>query len=209
MSGIIKKYFPDITPLQEKQFAALQGLYEQWNERINVISRKDIEHLYIRHVLHSLAIAKVCKFDDGAKILDVGCGGGFPGIPLAILFPEAGFTMVDSVGKKIMVVGEVAEALSLRNVIAVNSRVESIDGKFHYVVSRAVTDMKSFEGWVWDKIEPGIHGTLPDGILYLKGGDLTAELAEVGRKYRLYDISDFFDEDFFETKKVVYIPKGH
>lgn len=207
MVGVIKKYFPEISATQEQQFSALYDLYGEWNERINVISRKDIEHLYVRHVLHSLAIAKVCRFDAGARVLDVGCGGGFPGIPLAIMFPEADLTMVDSIGKKIKVVEAVSGALSLGNVKAVNGRAESIQGKFDYVISRAVTDMKSFTGWVWNKIEYGIHGSLPNGILYLKGGDLSGELAQAGKKYTLYDIPDFFDEEFFETKKVVYIPR--
>lgn len=207
MVSAIEKYFPAITSRQREQFAALYALYSEWNERINVISRKDIEHLYLRHVLHSLAIARVCRFDAGARVLDVGCGGGFPGIPLAVIFPEAHFTMVDSIGKKIRVVEAVAGALSLENVTALNARAEQVPGRFDYVVSRAVTDMKSFTGWVWNKIEPGVNGSLPDGILYLKGGDLTEELAAAGKKYKVYDITDFFDEEFFETKKVVYIPR--
>ena len=204
---VIDKYFPDLTPLQRERFAALHELYKDWNSRINVISRKDTEQLYERHVLHSLAIAKVCEFYAGAEILDVGSGGGFPGIPLAILFPEARFTLVDSIGKKVNVLRGVAEALGLKNVTAVNLRAEQVPGRFDYMVSRAVTDMSTFLGWIWNKISPGQKGSLPNGILYLKGGDLTQELAAAGKKYQLYNISDFFSEEFFDTKKVVYIRK--
>lgn len=203
---IIEKYFPDLTPLQRERFAALGALYAEWNAKINVISRKDMEHFYERHVLHSLAIAKVCAFEPSARIMDVGSGGGFPGIPLAILFPECSFTPVDSIGKKVTVMSGVAESLGLKNVTPLNTRAEQVPCRFDYVVSRAVTDMSTFIGWVWDKIEPGCKGTLPAGILYLKGGDLAAELAAV-RKHTVYDISDFFDEEFFSTKKVVYIPR--
>ncbi len=204
---LILKYFPDLDATQRQRFEALYALYEEWNARINVISRKDFEQLYLRHVLHSLAIARVCRFEAGARILDVGCGGGFPGIPLAILFPEAHFTLVDSIGKKITVVRNVAESLGLTNVTPLNTRAEQLSQRFDYIVSRAVTDLKSFTGWIWDKIDRGCHGTLPAGILYLKGGDLSDELAAAGRKYVLYDIADFFEEEFFETKKVVYLPR--
>lgn len=204
---LILKYFPDITPLQREQFARLQELYTDWNSKINVISRKDQDQLYLRHVLHSLAIAKVCSFDSGARIMDVGCGGGFPGIPLAIMFPEASFTLVDSIGKKITVVNGVVESLGLTNVTAINGRAEQVSKKFDYVISRAVTEMKPFVGWVWSKIERGCKGTFPNGILYLKGGDLAEELAAVGKKCAVLSISRHFDEEFFETKKIVYIQK--
>ncbi len=200
----ILKYFPDLTPLQRERFERLPSLYNEWNARINVISRKDIDSLYLRHVLHSLAIARACRFDDGARVVDVGCGGGFPTVPLAILFPNVRFTAVDSIGKKITVVREVCAALGLDNVTPVNARVESLDKRFDYAVSRAVTDMKTFVGWVWNRIERGRHGTLPNGILYLKGGDLAEELALTRLRWNVYDISSWFDEEFFETKRVVY-----
>lgn len=206
-SEIIKKYFPDIDALQEERFEAMYGLYMDWNSRINVISRKDAEFLYVRHILHSLAIAKVCGFAPSARVMDVGTGGGFPGIPLAVLFPETEFTLVDSIAKKITVAGNVAQSLGLGNVRTVNGRAEDVNGKFDYVVSRAVTDMSRFIPWVWSKIEKGQRGTLRNGILYLKGGDLTEELAATGKQYRLFNISGFFGEDFFDTKKVVYIAK--
>ncbi len=205
---IVSRYFPDLTTRQLEQLASLEELYRLWNDRINVISRKDIDQLAVRHVLHSLAIAKVCRFRAGARVLDVGTGGGFPGIPLAILFPEARFTLVDSIGKKIRVVEEVARAIGLQNVTPLHARVETLPGRYDFVVSRAVTRMKPFVDWVWEKIEPGnTAGSLPAGILYLKGGDLTEELAETGRPYRLYAIADWFDDPFFETKKVVYLPR--
>lgn len=203
----IVKYFPDLTERQRSQYEALYDLYADWNAKINVISRKDFDQLYVRHVLHSLAIAKVCRFDAGARILDVGCGGGFPSIPLAILFPEAQFTAVDSIAKKITVVRGVAEGIGLTNLIPLCARVETLTERFDYVVSRAVTEMPLFLRWIWDKIEPGQHGTLPDGILYLKGGDLSEELARTRKPWREFPIRDLFDEEFFETKKVVYTPK--
>lgn len=205
---LIEHYFPGLTPTQHKQLAALDALYREWNAKINVISRKDIDLLYLHHVLHSLAIARFCTFAPGARVLDVGCGGGFPGIPLAILFPEARFTLVDSIGKKIKVVNAVAEAIGLNNLTAHHARVETIQDKFDFVVSRAVTEMKPFLGWIWNKIEPLNHaGSLSNGVLYLKGGDLEAELAATKKPYTIYDIHEQFSEPFFETKKVVYIPR--
>lgn len=201
---IILKYFPDLTEEQRRQFAALWDLYADWNAKINVVSRKDFDQLYLRHVLHSLAIAKVCTFEAGARVLDVGCGGGFPSVPLAILFPEVRFTAVDSIRKKIAVVEGVAAGAGLQNLTPRCARVESLSERFDYVVSRAVTAMPEFVGWVWNKIEKGQRGSLPNGILYLKGGDLAEELALTRRRWILYDIARFFDEEFFETKKVVY-----
>lgn len=201
---LIDKYFPGLTELQRQQFAALYGLYADWNAKINVVSRKDFDQLYLRHVLHSLAIARVCAFDAGARVLDVGCGGGFPSVPLAILFPEARFTAVDSIGKKITVVRAVAEAAGIANLEARNCRAEQLTKRFDYVVSRAVTDMATFTGWVWPLIDRGQRGTLPNGILYLKGGDLSEELARTRRRWQEHPVSAFFDEEFFETKKVVY-----
>lgn len=207
MIDCILKYFPDLTPRQKQQFEALEPLYADWNAKINVVSRKDFDQLYVRHVLHSLAIARVCRFDAGARIVDVGCGGGFPSIPLAILFPEAHFTAVDSIAKKTRVASAVAEGAGIDNIEVINARVEQLDKRFDYAVSRAVTDMSTFVKWVWPRLEKGEHGSLPDGILYLKGGDLAEELALTRKHWDIYPISDFFDEEFFETKKVVYTPR--
>lgn len=204
---LILKYFPDLSEAQRRQFAAMRELYAEWNAKINVVSRKDFDQLYLRHVLHSLAIAKVCAFAPGARVLDVGCGGGFPSVPLAVLFPQAQFTAADSIRKKITVVEGVAAGLGLDNLTPRCVRVETLAERFDYVVSRAVTAMPQFVGWVWSKIEKGQRGTLPNGILYLKGGDLAEELALTRRRWTLYDISRFFDEEFFETKKVVYTSK--
>ena len=203
-SEIIRKYFPEITPEQEAQFERLGTLYAEWNTRINVISRKDMEHLYTRHILHSLAIAKVCRFAPGARILDIGCGGGFPSVPLAIMFPEAQFVAVDSIAKKIRVVEGVIEGADIRNLRAINCRAEQLTERFDYVVSRAVTEMSRFMPWAWPRLERGEKGTLPNGILYLKGGDLAEELAATHRRWTLYDISEWFEDEFFETKRVVY-----
>ena len=204
MIELITKYFPNLSDRQQEQFAALYDLYAEWNAKINVVSRKDFDQLYLRHILHSLAIAKVCQFADGARVLDVGCGGGFPSVPLAIMFPNVRFVAADSIGKKITVVRGVCEGAGITNIDARNTRVEQIAEKFDYVVSRAVTDMSPFVGWIWNKIERGKQGTLPNGILYLKGGDLDAELAATKLEWQQIPISDFFEEEFFETKQVVY-----
>ncbi|QSE95928.1 16S rRNA (guanine(527)-N(7))-methyltransferase RsmG [Fulvivirga lutea] len=205
---IITQYFPNLTAKQKAQFEALLPLYKEWNSQINVISRKDIDELYLRHVLHSLGIAKVMQFEPGTNVLDVGTGGGFPGIPLAILFPETQFHLVDSIGKKIKVVSAVADSLGLKNVKATHTRAEQIDDKYDFVVSRAVTRLKPFYQWVKGKFKLKSVHELPNGILYLKGGDLEEELKESKKKYRLYNLSNYFKEDFFETKKVVYVPGG-
>lgn len=201
----IKKYFTDLTAIQLQQFEQLEGLYREWNAQINVISRKDIDELYLRHVLHSLAIAKVQMFKPKSKVLDVGTGGGFPGIPLAIMFPETRFYLVDSIGKKIKVVKEITKALGLKNVRAEHIRAEKVKGEFDFIVSRAVTNMDDFVKWIHKKVAKRQNHELPNGILYLKGGDLKEELANFP-KATLYDISEFFTEDFFQTKKVVHIP---
>ncbi|MCH5330033.1 MAG: 16S rRNA (guanine(527)-N(7))-methyltransferase RsmG [Alistipes sp.] len=201
---LIFDYFPDLTDRQREQFSALGELYADWNSKINVISRKDFQSLYLRHVLHSLAIAKVCRFDAGARIADVGCGGGFPSVPLAIMFPEAQFTAVDSIAKKITVVQGVSRSLGLENLTAVNCRFEQLSQRFDYVVSRAVTDSATLTQWVWNRIEKGCRGTLPNGILTLKGGELAEELALTGKRWTIFEISRLFDDEFFSTKKVVY-----
>ena len=201
---IILKYFPDLLEKQIKQFSQLQDLYNEWNSQINVISRKDMENLYLKHVLHSLAIAKVISFADGTKVLDVGTGGGFPGIPLAILFPNVEFLLVDSIGKKIKVVNEVANSIGLKNLRAEHKRAEQVNGQFDFVVSRAVTKMKVFQQLVRKRISTKQRNIIFNGILYLKGGDLTEELKGI-KNVELYNIPNFFAEEFFETKKVVYI----
>lgn len=203
--SIVLKYFPKITALQKEQFRQMQALYQDWNLKINVVSRKDIDELYLRHVLHSLGIAKVVQFKDGAEVLDVGTGGGFPGIPLAILFPEVQFTLVDSIGKKIKVVDEVVTGLGLTNVSTCNSRVEDIDGEFDFIVSRAVAAMPTFVHWTRGRIKKKSIHPLKNGILYLKGGDLTEELQDF-HNARVFSLSNYFEEEFFDTKKVVYLP---
>jgi len=204
---IILKYFPNLSEKQIEQFAKLEDLYKKWNEKINVISRKDTDSLYEKHVLHSLGIAKVMEFAPGTKVLDIGTGGGFPGIPLAILFPETQFTLIDSIGKKITVVNGVAEGIGLENLTAIHGRAEKVKDKFHFIVSRAVTQMPEFLRWLKGKFEKDQFNTKHNGVLYLKGGDLAEELA--GLKCELFSLKNYFEEDFFETKKVVYLSKGN
>ena len=201
----ILKQFPDLSDNQILQFQKLQGLYEDWNAKINVISRKDIDELYTRHVLHSLGIAKIIEFRPGSKIMDVGTGGGFPGIPLAILFPEVDFYLIDVIAKKIRVVNEVAAGLGLKNVKAEQKRAELVKQEFDFIVSRAVTNMPDFVKWVDDKVAKKQNHELANGILYLKGGDLTEELKDFPKATQ-YNLSDFFTDEFFETKKVVHLP---
>jgi 16S rRNA (guanine527-N7)-methyltransferase len=201
----ILKYFPDLTDIQIEQFQKLDFLYHDWNEKINVISRKDIDSLYTKHILHSLGIAKIMKFEPGATVLDVGTGGGFPGIPLAILFPETRFYLIDVIAKKIKVVQGVVDALELKNVKAEQKRAELVKGDFDFIVSRAVTNMPDFVSWIYDKIKKQHKHTLKNGILYLKGGDLTEELKDFP-KATLYELSAIFEDEFFETKKVVHLP---
>jgi 16S rRNA (guanine527-N7)-methyltransferase len=201
----ILKYFPNLSEEQISQFQKLEAMYHDWNAKINVISRKDIDELYIKHVLHSLAIAKIQPFEPGTYVLDVGTGGGFPGIPLAILFPETRFYLIDVIAKKIKVVQAVAEGLGLKNVKAEQLRANLVKGDFDFIVSRAVTNMPDFVSWIKDKIKKQNKHQLPNGILYLKGGDLTEELASFP-KAKEYAISDFFEPEFFETKKVVHLP---
>lgn len=203
---IIFRYFPDLTENQRNQFIALKDQYLQWNERINVISRKDQENLYVNHVLHSLGIGKVIQFVNGSQILDVGTGGGFPGLPLAILFPDSNFHLVDSIGKKITVVKEVAQALQIKNLTTDVIRAERITDQYDFIVSRAVTRFKEFYGWVHRDIKKENRNTLHNGILYLKGGDLEDEMNEAKCPYQLFELSNYFTESFFETKKVVYVP---
>lgn len=202
---LIHKYFPDLNASQYEKFEALQDLYQDWNLKINVVSRKDIDELYLRHVLHSLGIAKVQKFKPDANILDVGTGGGFPGIPLAILFPETQFHLVDSIGKKIKVVDEVVSGLDLINVKTTNSRVEEVKGTYDFIVSRAVAAMPTFVHWTKGKIAKTSKHELKNGILYLKGGDLSEELESYTNAH-IYPLKEIFEEEFYETKKVVYLP---
>jgi len=210
---LVLKYFPDITEEQKEQFVLLENLYQDWNQKINVVSRKDIDELYLRHVLHSLGIAKIQQFLPESQVLDVGTGGGFPGIPLAILFPETHFTLVDSIGKKIKVVEEVVAGLGIENVTPINSRVEDIStalnvtkAQFDFIVSRAVAAMPTFTHWVKGKVKKESLHERRNGILYLKGGDLTEELKGY-LTAEIFDLPDYFEEDFFETKKVVYLPQ--
>ena len=202
---LLLKYFPNLTEDQLEKFALLESLYQDWNLKINVVSRKDIDELYLRHVLHSLGIAKVIDFKDGSNILDVGTGGGFPGIPLAIMFPECSFHLVDSIAKKLKVVNEVVEGLGLTNVKTTHSRVEEINGNYDFIVSRAVAAMPTFVHWVKGKIAKEQKHDLKNGIIYLKGGDLTEELKDY-KTTTIYNLTDFFEEDFYDTKKVVHLP---
>jgi 16S rRNA (guanine527-N7)-methyltransferase len=202
---LIFNYFPQLSDLQRERFTKLQELYQDWNQKINVVSRKDIDELYLRHVLHSLAIAKVQQFKPGSSVLDVGTGGGFPGIPLAILFPETHFTLVDAIGKKIKVVDGVVAGLGLTNVTTHHARVEELSEQFDFIVSRAVAIMPTFVHWVRGRIKKNSVHDRRNGILYLKGGDLTEELAEY-RNAEIFDLPDFYGEAFFETKKLVYLP---
>ncbi len=203
---IIQKYFPDLTEEQNRQFILLQSLYEEWNNKINVISRKDIDQLYERHVLHSLAIAKIIRFKNKTSILDVGTGGGFPGIPLAILFPECSFHLVDSIEKKINVVQEIYLALNLRNITSEQIRAEKIKNQYDFIVSRAVTAFPAFYNWVRTKVKHESKNELKNGILYLKGGDLNKELKDFKSRIKTFEISKFYSESFFETKKIIYLP---
>jgi 16S rRNA (guanine527-N7)-methyltransferase len=204
---LILIYFPELTDIQKNQFEKLQEVYTEWNEKINVISRKDMDFLYEKHVLHSLGIAKIMEFTPETKVLDVGTGGGFPGIPLAILFPEAQFTLIDSIGKKITVVEAVVEELGLKNVKAIHGRAEKVKDKFHFVVSRAVTRMPEFLFWLKGKFEKEQFNTKHNGVLYLKGGDLAEELQ--GLRCEIHQLKNEFEGEFFETKKVVYLSKGN
>lgn len=202
----IIRYFPNLTERQREQFAALLPLYEEWNAQINVISRKDMENFYEHHVLHSLAIAKAMSFAPMTEVLDVGTGGGFPGVPLAVMFPDARFMLIDSIGKKIKVVNDVVERLGLKNTKAMQIRAEQLEGEYDFVVSRAVTTLGEFVPWVKKKISKTQYNTLHNGILYLKGGDLTSELFAFRHKVKTWDIGKWFDGEWFETKKVIYLP---
>jgi 16S rRNA (guanine527-N7)-methyltransferase len=199
------EYFPNLSQEQKTQFLLLEELYKDWNQKINVVSRKDIDELYLRHVLHSLGIAKIQKFNDGAEVLDVGTGGGFPGVPLAILFPNVHFTLVDSIGKKIKVVEDVVQGLGLINVVPINARVEEVPKQFDFIVSRAVAVMPTFVHWVKGKIKKESVHQRRNGILYLKGGNLEEELKEY-RTAEIFELSDYFNEEFYDTKRVVYLP---
>ena len=201
---IVKKYFPEITPQQQEKFLRLGELYKEWNAKINVVSRKDIDELPVHHILHSLGIAKTVQFSKGSNVLDVGTGGGLPGLPLAILFPEAKFHLVDSIGKKIHAVQEMARDLGLTNVTAEQIRAEQLRTKYDYIVSRAVARLATFHTWIAFRYKPG--GSATNGLYYLKGGDLTEEIEESGLKAKIHDLKDFYEEEFFETKKVVFVP---
>lgn len=203
---LLLKYFPELSPLQISQFGELGNLYHEWNEKINVISRKDIDELYVRHVLHSLAIAKIIRFQPGTTLLDVGTGGGFPGIPLAILFPECHFTLIDSIGKKILVVQQIADHLKLSNVVAQKNRVQEVKIRYDFVISRAVTAFPEFVSMVRKNVSPHTANSLPNGILYLKGGDFNEEITPFKASAEIFDLSKIFAEPFFETKKIIYLP---
>jgi len=204
---LILKYFPDLSDHQKTHFQTLIKLYPGWNARINMISRKDIQHLEERHILHSLSIAKLIQFNPGAEVLDLGTGGGFPGIPLAIIYPHTKFTLVDSIAKKIALVNEICRTLALDNVVAIRSRVEDMNTQCDFVVSRAVASLQKINPWINGKIREGQSGTLPNGLLYLKGGDITKELKPFGNRASLFPVSSWFSEDFFSSKMIVYIKK--
>jgi 16S rRNA (guanine527-N7)-methyltransferase len=204
-SQLISRYFPDLTEKQQKQFKLLKGLYQEWNAQINVISRKDEDDFYLHHVLHSLTISKIINFQSGTRVLDIGTGGGFPGIPLAILFPDTQFVLVDSIGKKIKVVNGITESLGLTNVQGIHERVEKIPGQFDFILSRAVAPLADLLFWTKDKLNPENNSELSNGWICLKGGDLTDELSKIKKHIRSYSISDWFDEPFFETKKIIYV----
>lgn len=205
MISLLEKYFPSLSGEQKRKFEELQSIYQEWNQKINLISRKEIHLLIERHVLHSLAIAKFTAFNKGTKILDVGTGGGFPGIPLAIVFPEAEFYLVDSIGKKIMVVQDVIERLDLKNAKAEKIRADEVKGKFDFILSRAVAAFPELVVWTRNKISTESNNSLPNGFIFLKGGDLKEELRTF-RQAQVFELKDFFEEDFFETKKLVYMP---
>ena len=203
--ALIEKYFTELTDLQKEQFAQLKPLYEEWNAQINVISRKDVDSLYERHILHSLSIAKFISFNKGAKIMDLGCGGGFPGIPLAILFPEVSFTLIDSIGKKIKVVQEIATAIGVQNIEAHHMRAEQLDDSFDFIITRAVAPMIDLVKWTRKQYLNVNKHKIDNGIIALKGGDLTSELASWGNRKTLVNLSDYFEEEFFETKKIIHV----
>jgi len=202
---LIDKYFPDLSPDKIEKLKALEQLYSYWNDRINVISRKDFDNFYTHHVLHSLAIAKYIDFKPNTNILDVGTGGGFPGLPLAILFDNVNFTLIDSIGKKIKVVKEISDELELINIKAIHTRAENVEGKFDFVISRAVTKLDRFLPWIENKISDNSKHKIENGIIYLKGGDIKEELAAIRKQYSIKSISDYFAEDFFKTKLIVYV----
>lgn len=204
--SLIYRYFPHLNDNQKEQFAALQSLYESWNKKINLISRKDIEFLYLHHVLHSLAIAKLISFKAGAEIMDLGTGGGFPGIPLAISFPDAKFTLIDSIGKKIKVVDDISQSLNLKNISAVHERAENINAKFDFIVARAAAPLSDLVQWTSTKFKKDNVHHIPNGLLCLKGGDLADELSSIKNKAHVYEINKWFTEDFFSAKKLIYLP---
>ncbi len=206
MNRIIK-YFPELNSTQRQQLLQLEPLYRDWNLRINVISRKDIDNIYIHHVLHSLAIAKIISFTKGTKILDVGTGGGFPGIPLAIFFPYCKFTLIDSIGKKVIVANEIAQSLGLTNVKVLKARAEELDGEYDFVITRAVAPLTIIDNWVQKIIKPGGLNQLPNGIIALKGGDLKEELAPFKRDLTKWEIENYFEEEFFEGKSIIFVPR--
>lgn len=205
MKEKLLKYFPDLSQQQLDQYELLAKEFLSWNEKINLISRKDTDNIFEHHILHSLAIAKVCKFKPQCEVMDIGTGGGFPGIPLAIMFPETKFYLVDSIGKKIKVVQALVEALGLKNVEAEQIRAENVNRQFDFIVSRAVTYLPDFMQWTKGKISKIQYHDLANGVLYLKGGDLTEELSTIKNKYKIYDIDQYFEEEFFETKKVIHV----